>query len=421
MVRILSFYFAGFCLLALSGCTNNFESTLQSAKPQEVLSDGDVHYEAVDEMGVFVEHKEMQDPMAATYQAGPIKKSAAAKYSTILNSGSPANRVDIVLVGDGYTTNNLGQYEDDAESVSEKFLGQEPLLTYSSYINVHRVDVISSQSGVDQDPKGTTKNTALGMGFWCSNTERLLCANMQKVKEYAANAPDVDVILAIANSSKYGGAGYWKDGVATLPGRNASAVELALHEIGHSFALLGDEYSYAGSSSSECAAKANGSTTNATKILASKTKWWRWLDLPHIGSFEGTCYQTSGIFRPTLDSKMRTLGKPFYEVNTEQYIFAIYKHVRPIDAATAAGTYKQGAVLNVKVMKPINHKLSIQWYLDGVVIPNQTDENLDTSRLVLTKDSHKISVQVIDKTTRVRDEAKRASLMTDSRQWTLQK
>lgn len=417
----ISLVLVGVLSIFLTSCTNNFEVTEMPSRADEVIADGDVHFENVDDNGLFIEHKTFQDPMAKTYEIGPAKAKVPAKFETILNSGSPANRVDIVLVGDGYATNDLGKYEDDALAVAQSFMNQEPLKTYSNYFNVHRVDVISSQSGVDGDPKGTNKSTALGMGFWCNGIERLLCANMQNVKEYAANAPNVDLVLAIANTAKYGGAGYWKDGVATLPGRNASAVEVAMHEIGHSFAQLGDEYDYAGSNSSDCAAKANGSTSNAAKILSGKLKWWRWLDLAHVDAFEGTCYKSSGIYRPTANSKMRSLGQPFYEVNIEQYIFSIYKLVKPIDAATVAGTYKKGIVLRVVPMRPVGNPLAIQWFFDGNAIPGQRTETLDTSILNLTKTSHVVSVQVVDKTTRVRDESKRASLLTDKRSWTIKK
>lgn len=420
MLRIRISLLAVILVSSLVACTEKFEATMLESKPLEVIADGDVHYEAVDERGVFLDHQTLKDPLTETYKLGLVQPNAQSKVTTILNSGSPKNRVDIVLVGDGYATNDLGQYYDDAELVAQKFLQQEPLLTYSSYINVHRVDVVSQQSGVDNDPKGNFKSTALDMNYWCSGIERLLCANMQKVKQHAANAPGVDLILALANSTTYGGAGYWNDGVATLAGRNVNAVELALHEIGHSFAKLGDEYPYAGSGTTECAAKANATTTASKATLLSKQlKWFRWLDLPHIGVFDGACYKANGVFRPTQDSKMRTLGKPLYEVNAEQFIFSIYKYVKPIEASTVVGTYTKGILLRVVPMRPVNHTLSIQWYLDGVAIPNQTGETFSTSSINMTKSSHSVSVQVVDKTTRVRDESKRQALMTDKRTWTI--
>lgn len=386
----------------------------------EILSDGEVHHEGVDIDGAFTEHQILKDPLRENYIVGQATANQRARSAMILGSGTTANRIDLVIVGDGYAEEDLGQYAIDASRIAKQFFAEEPLRTYANYFNVHRVDVISQQSGVDNDPaKGIVKKNALGMNYFCNGIERLLCANIASVKSYAANAPAVDHILAVANSSKYGGAGYWDSNVATLAGQNENSIELALHEIGHSFAKLGDEYSYDGSNSSECAKKANGAKMTAKEMLARSLKWFRWLDLPHVGSFEGTCYKTSGIYRPTADSKMRSLGKPLYEVNTEQYIFAIYEKVKPIDAATAPGTYDETQTIQVVPMRPNGSVLQIKWFVDQIEIPNFSSESLDVSTLHLGRGRHTVKVRVQDTTPRVRDESKRAKLMTQERSWTI--
>src|SRR5690606_33716240 len=129
----------------------------------------------------------------------------------------------------GYASRDMNLYANHTQTIIEKYFTEEPLQTYQNYFNVHRVDVISRDSGVDNDPnKGSRRTTALDMGFHCYNTPRMLCINIQKAKRYAANAPNVDQVLAIANSSTYGGTGYWNDQLATMSGGNSSAVELAL-------------------------------------------------------------------------------------------------------------------------------------------------------------------------------------------------
>lgn len=383
---------------------------------QVIKKDQHVHYEGTDSQGEFNDHQIFEDPMNDEYEVGAVISNKLSPSKAIIDNGA-LNRIDIVIVGDGYTSSELNIYALDAGAIAEEFFNQKPLSDYKSYFNVHRVDVVSQQSGVDNDTaRNISRNTALDMSYWCSGLERLLCGNMQKIKQYAANARKVDQILAIANSAKHGGAGYWNDGVGTLAGRNPSSVETAIHEFAHIFGKLGDEYDYQGANSEECLKKANGSKWNISEMLSGKTKWYRWFDLSHVGAFKGTCY-TGSNYRPTANSKMRTLGAPFYEVNSEQLIFEIYKKVRPIDSATPTGKYARNRILTVK---PISDSLDVRWYLNDKEIINAAQKTSLSVASVVTSGQHIIKVIVTDKTKQVRDEAQRRALMTESRSWTIE-
>ena len=149
----------------------------------EVRDDREVHYEGTNELGEFDDHQTFKDPLAEEYEKGIVTANKLSSVKTILNNGLE-NRINVVIVGDGYTNSQLSQYATDAQTISDKFLEQEPLKSYKSYFNVHRVDVISDQSGVDNDPsKGRSSKTALDMNYWCSGIERLLCVNIQKAKQ----------------------------------------------------------------------------------------------------------------------------------------------------------------------------------------------------------------------------------------------
>ena len=342
--------------------------------------------------------------------------------TTVRDNGPPSNRIDLVFVGDGYTASQLGTYATHVANVVPAFFAQSPLDAYATFFNVHRVDVISNESGVDNDPtQGIERDTALDMAFWTAGIERLLGVSVSKALAAASAAPDVDQVLAVANSTKYGGAGYSSSNLGTLSGGNSSAVELALHEFGHSFANLADEYSYGGSptyTGSEPSA-ANVSIYPAAEMAARETKWHLWLDEPNVGTYEGAMYSTYGIYRPTYNSKMRSLGRPFEQVNVEQFVLSAYETVRPIDDATPPGTYPQGTVLFVDPVDPAFHDLDVQWHLNGSPIAGANDLTLDTGALSLAAGSHALSVIVVDNTPLVRNEAKRASLMTEERSWTL--
>jgi len=364
------------------------------------------------------------DPLlsGAASAASPGPSMLMGPSTTILSNGPSSNRIDIVLVGDGYQASELGAYSAQCATVINDFFLQSPLAQYKTFFNVHRVDVVSNDSGVDNDPdQGIFKDTALDMGFWCGGTERALCVNVSKALTQANLAPARDQVLALANSSKYGGVGYPSSSLGTLAAANNAALEIALHEFGHSFAKLADEYDYGGSttySGGEPNQK-NASLFDATAMANAQAKWWRWLGVGGVSTFEGAVYSQFGVFRPTNNSKMRNLNRPFEQVNTEQFVIYFYRTVHPIDSATPAGTYPSSTVLTVDPVDPVSHALSIQWSANGTPIPGATGANLNVATLNLPTGLNTVSVTVVDNTTLVRDVAARAQWMTESRSWTI--
>lgn len=346
----------------------------------------------------------------------------ALAYTTILDNGPVANRIDVVLVGDGYTTADLPTYAAHAQTAANSFFNEAPLNAYKSYFNIHRVDVISNQSGVDNDPTlGISRDTALDMGFFCNGIERLLCVNTTKARNAALSAPQVDQVLAIANSTKYGGAGYPGNDMATFSGGNGSALEIARHEFGHSFADLADEYDYGDGATYTGGepVEPNVSTLTAANMAAQQRKWWRWLDLPEVDAFQGAKYYQFGLYRPTADSKMRSLGRPWQAVNAEQLVISLYRTVRPIDAATPSGAYGGTATFFVDPIDPLDHALAVQWLFDGQPIAGATGLTFDAASLGVTSGVHTLSVRVSDDTALVRDPTARANLLTQTRSWSI--
>lgn len=340
----------------------------------------------------------------------------------LFSSGPSSNRIDLVFVGDGYTSGELAAYANQVNNTLPVFFSRAPLDAYKSFFNIHRVDVISNQSGVDNDPtQGIQRDTALDMGYWGYGIERLLIVSTQKAANAAASAPGVDQILALANSSKYGGAGYSASNLGTYAGGNGSAIEIALHEFGHSFADLADEYDYADGSTHTGGefGEPNVSNKNAAQIQSSQTKWHRWLDLPEVDSFEGAAYKQFRAYRPTSNSLMRSLGRPLDAVNVEQFVVSAYKTVRPIDTATAPGTYSHSQVFAVDPVDPVSHPLSVQWYLDGLPISGATGTSFSPATLGLSGGTYSLSVRVVDETPLVRDPQLRNTWLTETRAWTV--
>jgi len=159
----------------------------------------------------------------------------------IRNNGPAANRVNMVILGDGYTASELTRYATDVDLVVTDLFRQPPYSDYASYFNVLRVDVVSPQSGVSHPERGIVIPSALGATYNCGGIQRLICANTSLVNAVlAASVPaDArDMVLVIVNDSEYGGSG----GATTVISTNAATTELALHEFGHSLGQLGDEY-----------------------------------------------------------------------------------------------------------------------------------------------------------------------------------
>ena len=161
--------------------------------------------------------------------------------TVIRNNGDPTNRVDLVILGDGYTASEMEKYANDVENVVNGFFNEEPFTEYQSYFNVHRVDVTSNESGADHPETGTFKDTAFDATYNCAGNLRLICVDTSKVDAVlsARVAPNQrDLVVVIVNDPQYGGSG----GYIAVASTNQAVVELVLHELGHSFGGLADEY-----------------------------------------------------------------------------------------------------------------------------------------------------------------------------------
>ena len=348
--------------------------------------------------------------------------SVSAPVTTILHNGASTNRIDLSVVGDGYTSSQMSLFHSNVQTFVSGFFNEAPLSSYKSFFNVYAVDVTSSVSGVSDDNSSmTVRNTPLSMTYWTNGIERLLGVDTSAAKSYASLAPGDDQTIAIANDTKYGGAGYPTEDVLTFAGGNSQAIEIVKHEFGHSFGDLADEYDYGGPAAYTGSepTQADVSTYTSAEMIAKKVKWYRWIGVDGVGTYEGADYSQIGIYRPTQDSKMRTLGVSYGPVDTEQLIEKMYQTVHPIDAATAAGSYGSTANFFVSPLQPSSHPDSVQWYLDGKIITGATSTTFSASTLKMTAGNHSLMVKVQDTTNAVRDEDFRAKYMTETKSWTV--
>lgn len=300
--------------------------------------------------------KMLRSSQLARMQAPP----PAATVTTIVNNGPANARMDLVFVGDGYTAAEMGKWRTDAQRVIDGFLADPLFVANRASMNVHRVDVASNQSGADEPDKGVYRDTAMDGSFHCYNIDRLLCVNSTKVYNIIGSvlAPDQrDVIVVVSNSTRYGGSG---GEIATLSMNNQS-VEIALHEIGHTAFALADEYDYG-----TCNQGAEPASSNVSLNGTRNVKWGRLIasttavptslgQYPNgtVGTFQGAQYCKTGKYRPTENSRMRTLGYPWHAVNEglARAVFASYG--QPTGGpVTQTGSLTNGATVNAPSASP---------------------------------------------------------------------
>lgn len=303
-------------------------TTAASAPPSsptvEVFSpDGTIARVPVREGYALTPRAEATTPMSKAFSA------ADGSVTTVVQNGPSDKRFDFVFVGDGYRESEQELFHKHALQQWEAISKKEPFASLKSSFNVWLVDVVSQESGADNIEPGVLRNTALDAEFYCNNIERLLCADQRKASEYAQKAPGMDQVSIIVNTTKYGGAGGF---ITTVAGGNTSASEVLLHELGHSIGGLADEYAFPGTYTGPEPAEPNVSKLTADAMRSTGSKWAQFLgqSVPGggtIGTYEGGHHAENGIYRPSEDSIMRTLGGEFDAVGSAAMRAAILAKV----------------------------------------------------------------------------------------------
>ena len=342
--------------------------------------------------------------------------AGAEPVEVVRNNGPDQNRINVAILGDGYTSEDLAQYAIDMNLLLAELFGDRPFADYASYFNVRRVDVTSHESGADHPAQNVYRDTALGARYDCLDIARLVCVDhgaVLDVLDRSVPATARDIVIVLVNDDAFGGSG----GRFPVTSTNRSSAQILLHEIGHSFGLLADEYTGGGPA---CVDSVEPPEVNVTReSTAAAIKWSYWIEpgtpVPAtdsrpgvVSAYEGAKYCESGLYRPTFASKMRALGKPFEQVNTEQLIRRIYNLVSPIDAVsptTVELRSEECESLEFSVKTPgepggLPGTLETTWRIGGAVAARGS--SLTVAGCLLSTGSHGIEVEVRDVTTAVR-------------------
>ncbi|MBT2392354.1 peptidase [Streptomyces sp. ISL-1] len=377
---------------------------------------------------------------SATAEEGTAPVTEAATVVPVQTTGPADKRFNIIVLGDGYTAEEMPAFRADVDKHLNVLWSTEPFASYRSYVNVWAVEVPSAESGVDCDPglQSPRRDTALGMGFWggcnANSVQRLLSVDTESATALADLVPGSASanrqIVALANSDTYGGAG---GTFATASGGNALSSLITPHEIGHSLGNLQDEYDYYGRGvpggvyEGGEPGSAHHTLLTEEQMTRQRAKWWRWLGEKSesggvIGRFEGGMYSTKGVWRPSKHSIMKTLGYAFDQVGREVMVQKISAKVSLVQGHTPnAAPIGDDRTVCVDTLHPVGGELDVVWRIDGRPLRLAGDDRaLDLRRLQLARGTHELTATVTDPTPFVRDPAIRSSAaLTRTVAWTV--
>jgi hypothetical protein len=298
--------------------SKSFEQTIQFPFPQNAIT-------LIIEKRLDLEHWQelFNYKLSPTDKLVQQTKPKAVPVKQITKTVSPEKAIDIAVIAEGYTAKDQEKFYKDAQSLAENLLTHEPFTKYKGRINIYAIAAPSEDSGISMPQDDNWKNTAIGSHFFTFYEPRYLTTpNCFKLHDLAALVP-YDAIYVLANTSTYGGGGIYNF-YALTAADNKLATQVTVHEFGHSFAGLADEYFYDKDVlDNTYDIKKEPWEPNITSLVQFDQKWKSQLSegtvIPtpttaenktKLGVFEGGGYLTKGMYRPMFDCRMRSNKAP---------------------------------------------------------------------------------------------------------------
>ncbi len=248
-----------------------------------------------------------------------------AVTSEIYAGGDPHTSVDLAFIAEGYKASEMGKFRDDVKKMADYLFAEAPFCDYKDRFNIWAVEAISQDSGTDIPGEKIYANTALNSSFYTFGIDRYLTTqDIKSVNDFAAAVPH-DNIIVLINSSRYGGGGVYNYYSGTTTGNKLSP-KVFIHEFGHGFAGLADEYYSSSVAYDEFyPPDVEPWEPNITTRVNFDSKWKKLIAIETpiptpaqdkymnvTGLFEGGGYSAKGIFRPELDCRMKSNGPKGY-------------------------------------------------------------------------------------------------------------
>lgn len=341
------------------------------------------------------------------------------KVDTLVHNGNVSNRINVVILGDGFMAHEMPSFISAARNFATAFNDYDPFKQYHKYLNFFTISTPSVESGINNpgtapdaysDQPVLKVNNFYGGTFGTSIHRLVVVTRTALVYDVlASNFPEYDMIVILFNTTFYGGSG----GAFATFTLNTNANLVGIHEIGHSFGKLSDEY-WAGSQYAR-------ENINMTKEARQEhVRWKDWLGTINIGIYpHGTTNEMAQWMKPAnANCLMETLNKHYCVVCKEATVEQIFSLVNPIDKTTpnADSTVHvtQQQDFKLDLIEPNPNTLKVLWNLNGENIEGTDKVTLKPENLNLEVST--LTATVVDETPMSR---KDQTLRTRSVSWTI--
>ena len=251
-----------------------------------------------------------------------IKTERVDEYENfeVLYSGDPSVKVDIVIIPEGYTADEMDSFKADCEKFTQYLFNASPFRENKDKFNIWGIEAPSIEPGTDIPKDDVWKKTLVNSSFYTFDLERYLMSYDNKtIRNVASNAPYDDIFILV-NTDKYGGGAIYNH-YSMSASKNKYTEFTITHEFGHGFASLADEY-YTSDVAYQDFYPLDVEPTdpNITTLVNFDSKWKDLVDegtpIPtpdteefkdKVGAFEGGGYMEKGIYRPCEDCTMKSI------------------------------------------------------------------------------------------------------------------
>ena len=245
-------------------------------------------------------------------------------YETMLQAADTTRCINIAFVAEGYTLEEMPIYIEDVKKSIDALFSHEPFKSRKEVFNIIAVEPASEESGTSIPRKGIWKRTALGSHFDTFYTERYLTTlHLKRLHDVLAGLP-YEHIIVLVNTEVYGGGGILNS-YNLSAAHHAKTLPVVVHEFGHSFAGLADEYAYENEPIPMYPADIEPWEPNITTLKDFHGKWEQMISkktpvptpadkkyADAVGVYEGAGYSLNGVYRPMQDCRMRTNENPTF-------------------------------------------------------------------------------------------------------------
>lgn len=225
--------------------------------------------------------------------------------------------IDVVILAEGYTADEMATFFKHAENTRDALLSYEPFASYADRFNIVAIGTISDDSGVTVPLEKKWRDTAIGSHFSTFYSDRYLTTPNVFDLYDALRGIDYEHLIVLANTTTYGGGGIFNNYTLTTA-LHENFKPVVVHEFGHSFGGLADEYFYIGDVMDDTyPTDVEPWEPNVTSLVDFNGKWENLLpegcpiptpavDSLQVGVYEGAAYSFKGLYRPMLDCRMKT-------------------------------------------------------------------------------------------------------------------